>query len=473
MNFNSYEFVLFFLPVFLIGYFLLNKVNNSFYSKCYVLFMSIFFYGYRNINNLFIIFFYILVNYMFINKLYSNKKIYILNLTLNILFLLFCKIENLFSSYLFDQKLYFIFPLSVSFYLFSHIMIATEKYNGKIQTLSLFDYSIYILFFPKMIQGPLTEPSFLLEQLNNNNNKNINWDNILYGFILFIIGLAKKILLADIFASAVEWGWARLESIDTINAMIIILSYTLEIYFDFSGYSDMAQGISKMMNIEIPSNFDYPYGSYNISQFWKKWHISLSDFFKRYIYIPLGGNKKGKLKSYINTMIVFIVSGLWHGFNINYLVWGVLNGVLLIISKMISKTYNKLPKIIEWLLNFTIINALWIVFNSDSINSVFLIMKNILQFRFNKINEELIMCFSFSELDFVSKNIEFIRIFKSSRIYVFLYLSIGLFLSIFGNRYKHYLIKSNSKIKYCILLLLFLFSLLSLSNMNSFVYESF
>lgn len=177
---------------------------------------------------------------------------------------------------------------------------------------------------------------------------------------MFAYGLTKKVLIADTFGSVVNWGFANILKLDTISAIIVMLSYTINIYFDFSGYSDMAIGVSKMINIDLPINFNSPYKSLTIIEFWNRWHITLTHFFTRYIYIPLGGSCKGVVRTYVNTMLVFLISGLWHGANWTFVLWGAIHGAFMTITKWKEIFINKLHPAFDWMITFIFVNFAWL-----------------------------------------------------------------------------------------------------------------
>ena len=226
-----------------------------------------------------------------------------------------------------------VLPLGISFYTFQQIayIVAVEK--GKLDNISLIDYLAYILYFPKLLMGPITDPVDYISQLNQVQKKKADMHNIAVGIKLFSLGLIKKLMLADTFAAAVSWTYENIDAASSADCMLLMLFYTFEIYFDFSGYSDMAVGISAMFNIDLRINFDSPYKAVSIRDFWKRWHISLTGFLTEYIYIPLGGSRKGSMFTYLNIMIVFLVSGLWHGDNWTFILWGLLHGLFICIDR--------------------------------------------------------------------------------------------------------------------------------------------
>ncbi len=208
-----------------------------------------------------------------------------------------------------------ILPLGISFYTFQQISYVADVYKGNAQAYNFIDYALFVTFFPQLIAGPIALHTEMVPQFQNKKNYAINTDNLAEGIYDFSCGLAKKVLIADKLGQAVDAGFASIENLTTGTAWIVMLAYTLQIYLDFSGYCNMADGIAKMFNFTLPVNFNSPYRSKSIPEFWQRWHMTLGRFLRQYIYFPLGGNRKGKFRTYLNTLVVFLISGLWHGAN--------------------------------------------------------------------------------------------------------------------------------------------------------------
>ena len=216
-------------------------------------------------------------------------------------------------------------PLSISFFTFTQIAFLMECYRGNLKRTGFLPYGIYVTWFPKMIQGPIALPGEILPELEKKASF-VGWEKLYRCCYLFVLGLFKKVLIADTLGKAVDLGYESLGTLNSADAVIVMLAYTLQLYFDFSGYCDMAMGISGSFGLELPLNFDSPYRAANILEFWKGWHITLTRFFTKYLYIPLGGNRKGRWRTYWNCLLVFVISGLWHGEGINFLIWGLMLG---------------------------------------------------------------------------------------------------------------------------------------------------
>lgn len=298
MQFNSYIFILIFLPSTMFAYFLTNKVH-SLIGKLILIISSLIFYAYSDWKLLIVLGLSVTTNYTFAklieNKTLPKKIALFIPIAINVGILLYYKYFNFTISninVLFNREFplkEIILPLGISFFTFQQIAYIVAIYNKEIEKISVIDYLVFILYFPKLLMGPLTDPVVFIEQINDESLKKVNWDNVSYGIKIFCFGLFKKLLIADTFANAVSWGYTNIEIATSLDWILVMLFYTFEIYFDFSGYSDMAVGASLMLNIILPINFDSPYKAISISDFWKRWHISLTKFFTKYIYIPLGG----------------------------------------------------------------------------------------------------------------------------------------------------------------------------------------
>jgi alginate O-acetyltransferase complex protein AlgI len=382
MLFNTFNFFIFIF--FLLVFFNFIKIfcsKNNFILNLILLLFSFFFYCWWSINFAFILILNVTLNYYFakFSFKYKNNKILILGVILNLFFLGYFKYKNFFLEnliYLFSFELVVrevILPLGISFFTFKNIYFLLE--NQKInltKQYSLIHYLTYIIFFPHLISGPLSKPSEILPQLKFNLNKN-NLENLIIGSIIFFIGLFKKTILADTFQIyTTEIFSIKNENytISFIEAWLAIISYTFQIYFDFSGYTDMATGLARMFGVIFPINFFSPYKATSIIEFWRKWHISFSNFLKEVIYIPLGGNRKGQLNTYFFILITMGVGGLWHGASWNFIAWGIFNGLLIILNHLIrkqlilNKNVNCALALFKRLFVFFIINISWIFFSA-------------------------------------------------------------------------------------------------------------
>lgn len=271
-------------------------------------------------------------------------------------------------------------PLGISFYIFQIMSYLIDLYRGNITAeKNFFLFLLYISFFPQLIMGPIVRYGTVCEELRNRNE---NWDDAIYGSRRFITGLAKKVLLANNMALISDTIYNASAGAGTCALWLAAVCYTLEIYFDFSGYSDMAIGLGRIFGFHFPENFHYPYVSQSISEFWRRWHISLSSWFRDYIYIPLGGNRVSLCRSIVNILAVWGLTGMWHGASWNFLLWGIINGVLLIGEKFLFKNaLNRLPELLRHIYALFFITISWTVFHFEDFSVLGTVLKDMFLFR--------------------------------------------------------------------------------------------
>ena len=429
MQFNSYIFILLFLPLTLIGYFGLNRLGKELAAKAYLLIMSLWFYGYFNASYLLIICGSIAVNYL-LSKLmlrcgddagkrdsggsnprgqgYAGRKraLLILGIVFNVALIFYFKYYNFFISNINSAfKTDFVIrnivlPLGISFFTFQQISFMVDSYKGETASYGFLEYALFVAFFPQLVAGPIVLHKELIPQFRDKSKQSVNYDNLTRGIMLFSLGLAKKVLIADTFGNAVNWGFERAAifatgegALSTYETLIVMLAYTFQIYFDFSGYSDMATGLGAMFNFTIPMNFNSPYKALSVADFWKRWHMTLTRFLTSYVYIPLGGNRKGKARTYINIMLVFLISGIWHGANWTFILWGVIHGLGQCFNRLThgiyagiisfaekSRVKNLLLgfiRAVQWVVTFAFVNVAWLLFRADSVTQWLQLLKRL------------------------------------------------------------------------------------------------
>ena len=381
MVFSSSLFLLYFFPFFLILYYLCpGKLKNL-----VIVLASILFYSWGGPRYIFIIFISILIDFFIarlIHKSHGKKRILWLTIAIaiNLSFLLYFKYANFFLDNLNSSLVFFGFnsinflrvalPIGISFFTFHEMSYIIDVYrDDKPPMKSIIDYSLYILFFPQLIAGPIIRFNEIADQINNRKN-NETIDNKLVGFYRFIIGLSKKVLIANVLGAEADKIFAmNLADVNTITAWIGITAYAFQIYFDFSGYSDMAIGIARMLGFVFPENFNNPYISQNITEFWRRWHMTLSRWMRDYLYIPLGGNKVSKSRMFFNLWVVFLLSGLWHGASWNFVIWGTYHGLFLIADRLfLLKILNSIGKFPAIAVTFVITLVGWVFFRIDNIS---------------------------------------------------------------------------------------------------------
>lgn len=436
MQFNSYIFILCFLPITLVFYFLLNNYGRDKLARLFLLGMSLWFYGYFNTSYLLIICASIGVNFLLSKAMNrwegkAKKSLFLTGILFNVGLIFYFKYYDFFLSNIngvfgTDFVLrHIVLPLGISFFTFQQISFMVDSYRGETGSYSFLEYALFVAFFPQLVAGPIVLHSELIPQFQNKDKWKVNYDNLSRGLMLFARGLAKKVLVADTFGNAVNWGFAQAATIAVgegaltrSEIVIVMLSYTFQIYFDFSGYSDMATGLGAMFNLDIPMNFNSPYKALSVADFWKRWHMTLTRFLTTYIYIPLGGSRKGKLRTYVNTMIVFLVSGLWHGANWTFILWGILHGLAQCFNKFTRPVYDAAVRGIEalpaalskvlsgvlkaamWLVTFLFINVAWLLFRADSITQFLQILRRLSVYNYD-IREELLESFRIPKIRYV------------------------------------------------------------------------
>ena len=376
MVFSSLVFLWIFLPVVFVLCLAIPDIKGK---NLLLLFASLFFYAWGEPVYLFLLLFSILINWFFglmMEKKEDQKKLYmILALACDLLLLAFFKYTNFILNTL-DHLLPFMqlpranipLPIGISFFTFQAMSYIIDLYRGEYKAQkSLVNLALYISFFPQLIAGPIVKYRDIDAQLTD---RKMTAEGIAKGMRRFIYGLGKKVILANMLAIAVD----RIYDLDPAGisvpmAWCAALCYTLQIYYDFSGYSDMAIGLGRIFGFEFLENFRYPYISGSIREFWRRWHISLSSWFREYLYIPLGGNRKGTARTYLNLIIVFAVTGLWHGASWSFVFWGLFHGAFLLLERIWLGKYldgeNPMQKGISWLYTFFVVNIGWVFFRAE------------------------------------------------------------------------------------------------------------
>ena len=487
MLFNSYVFVLAFFPLCLIGYFGLNHFKKYTLAQFYLLCMSLWFYGYFLPSYLVIMSFSIVGNYLFtkIMDKTSDPRLKKAEVTLavlaNLAVLFFFKyydfcVENLnhFANTDFPL-LSVVMPLGISFFTFQQVSYVIDSYHGEVKQYPFLQYATFVVYFPQLIAGPIVTHDELIPQFLDLSKKKFNWDYFAQGLYMFVLGMAKKVLIADTFGIASNWGFGNIALLDTTNAWLVSLAYTIQIYFDFSGYCDMAIGLGKMMNFELPINFDSPYKAKTIVEFWQRWHKTLTRFFTKYIYIPLGGNRKGTVRTYLNILIVFLASGIWHGANWTFFLWGILHGVFNIITRWGKRFFERIPGVLNWLITFCFVNLTWVLFRADSITDAVQFIQQMFSANWGPVHESLINAFLLTEFDFVFGPIPFFDFLDTWPVIwpITFYLA-AMVLILFARNAREHMLNFKPSIQNLILIyVLLIWCLLSFSGVSTFLYFNF
>ena len=371
VGFLSLKFFIF-LPIVLVLYYTAGKRGRTDLSKTVLVVSSMAFFFMYGIPSFLILLASCVFNLIWSRVLEKNKKPVLLaaGIIVNVLPLLSFKYLNFFGENIAHitggefTALDIIQPVAISYYTFQMITWTVDSYRGETEGTRLPDYLAYVWFFPRVIMGPITRHDEFIPQMKEKKTFLPDPENIATGFVWFTVGMSKKLLLASRYGAASVYGFMQGSELSLLEGWLCSVAYTFEIYLDFSGYCDMAAGVAKMFGINIPMNFNSPYKAVSISDFWKRWHISLTSFLRKYIYFPLGGNRKGKVRTYFNMLAIFVISGFWHGANWTFILWGTLHGVVMIAERLIGKKLDKIPKFIRIPVTFALVNIGWVLFSS-------------------------------------------------------------------------------------------------------------
>nr|MBL0703248.1 MBOAT family protein [Sulfurospirillum sp.] len=513
------EFIFVFLPITFFIYFYLNSKKLTQASKAFLVFSSLFFYSWWNITYLPIILSSMLFNYVVGNTLNRQNKttrggvFYRFSKLANAVsqskkfprkksLLIFGIISNIallgyfkYADFMIDNfnllsdsnvpTLNLVLPLAISFFTFQQISYLVDSYRQETKEYDFLNYALFVTFFPQLIAGPIVHHKEMMPQFAKSKNKVKNYRNIAMGLFIFSIGLFKKVVIADTFALWATAGFDTATTLNLFEAWATSLSYTFQLYFDFSGYTDMAIGLALLFNIKLPINFNSPYKATNIQDFWRRWHITLSRFLRNYVYIPLGGNRKGEFRTYNNLLATFIIGGIWHGASWSFVFWGFLHGIALVIHRVWSKLGFKIWTWLAWIITFNFVNIAWVFFRAKEWDDAVKVLSGMIDIESMVFTKPFIYIYNntFKQLSFMMPNL-FATEDKTIMFGfdTFIWIAVILFIVIkFKNSYEitSYLDFNKSKIltkKYSVYFsLLFMFSVLcmSLSTYTEFIYFNF
>ncbi len=485
--FNSYVFMLLFLPVCLLGYFGLNHLGRYTLAQVFLLAMSLWFYGYFNPRYLVIILLSIVINFLMmkwmgrVRQKRSRQILLLAAIAFNLGILFYYKyfdffltnVNALFGS---DYTLkHILLPLGISFFTFQQLSYVVDAYRGQVQEYPFLQYASFVVYFPQLIAGPIVTHDELIPQFLDEGKKRFDWDNFERGIYIFALGLAKKVLIADVFGIAANFGFGNIDLLDSTNAILTMLAYTIQIYFDFSGYCDMAIGIGQMMNIDLPVNFDSPYKALTITEFWDRWHKTLTRFFTKYIYIPLGGSRRGTLRTYANIMVVFLCSGLWHGADWTFVLWGALHGLFSVITRHFSGFFRKLPAFLNRCITFAFVNLTWVLFRADTAADAFALFGRIFAGQFGPVSPDISYAFLLPEIEFVLGPLRIFLFLENHPLIcaaVFFGSAMALLLRA-KNAYEHMLTDKPTLLRSLWTVVLLVWCLFSFSSVSTFLYFNF
>lgn len=484
MLFNSYEFIFYFFPICILGYFLLNKISYAL-GEYLLIIMSFYFYAYFNPSYFPIILGSILGNYALTyimrrqEKPICKKIFLVIGVIANVGILFYYKYMGFFIhnvNVIFGTDFFvtnILLPLGISFFTFQQLSYVIDSYTGTVPQYTFRQYALFVTFFPQLIAGPIVLHSEVIPQFEDKAKKVFNWDNFAAGLMAFSFGMAKKVLVADSFGNVVNWGFSNVNVLGTTNAIFVMLSYTMQIYFDFSGYCDMATGIAKIFNIEIPMNFNSPYTALSVTEFWKRWHMTLTRFLRTYIYFPLGGNRKGKIRTYVNLFTVFLVSGIWHGANYTFIVWGVMHGLVMIGERIFKEKVERIHPALRWAYTFIFVSVAWVIFRADSLEVAVTLLKQILDFNFTSLSGAISPAFGCVLIQKVLGYMGTLGVYFQSTLPVYLMLA-ALFAVLWCKNTNERLDQfKSSKLNAIISAILLVLSIISLSGESTFLYFNF
>lgn len=399
MVFSSIFFIFVFLPVTLVCYYAAFRNKHIQAANFVLLVASCIFYAWGGIKYFLVLAFVVAVDYLLCllmdkHEGIARKGIFILILALNIANLLYFKYFNFFAGN--ARELVALFgadilgnvaevalPIGISFYTFQIISYVVDVYLHKVSVQKSFiKLALYVTMFPQLVAGPIVRYTDINNEMDS---RRVRWIDIEYGIKRFIIGFSKKVFLANVMGGMADLMFSMPDYINMVYAWLGACCYALQIYYDFSAYSDMAIGLGKALGFHFNENFDLPYRSQNIQEFWRRWHISLSSWFRDYVYIPLGGNRRGTVRTYVNLFLVFILTGFWHGAAWQFIVWGLYHGIFLIVERLgLGSLLKRLPQIIRHIYTTVIVIVGWVFFRADDLSQAMLYLKAMFCLNFTK-----------------------------------------------------------------------------------------
>ena len=404
MIFSSWQFIFGYLPIVYFVYFGMNHRRLIIAGKVWLVAASLFFYAYWDIEYLPLILGSIFLNFAFGTSLarahqqsyqdgqklrcgVNRKVVLATGIVANLLLLGYYKYANFLTdnfNVIFSTShalQHTVLPLAISFFTFTQIVYLVDSYRGETAEYDLLNYSLFVTFFPHLIAGPIVHHRQIMPQFASRWTLTKRNSNILKGLFIFAIGLFKKVVIADSFAVWADAGFDGGQELGFFSAWATSLSFTFQLYFDFSGYCDMAIGASLLFNIRLPINFNSPYKALDIQDFWRRWHLTLSSFLRDYLYIPLGGNRSSEYRTYLNIFITFVLGGLWHGATWMFVIWGAIHGCALGLHRLWKGFGHPMPSGLAWLLTFTFVNAAWVFFRAKTFSDAIRVLRGMIDFR--------------------------------------------------------------------------------------------
>ena len=384
MLFNSYVFIFLFLPITFIVFFLLGKYAPKRMATLWLVLASFFFYGWWDYTYVPLLFGSIVFNYLIGQKLEKqpgHKPWLVFGIFCNILLLGYFKYTDFFLSTLNEltgtgfDLLHIVLPLGISFFTFTQTAYLVDAYRGETKNESFLTYCEFVTIFPHLIAGPIINHKKMIPQFIADKTFQINYHNVAAGITLFAMGLFKKVIIADKLSPWVKDVFTDTATLTFLEAWIGAISYTFQLYFDFSGYSEMAIGLGLMFNLQLPVNFNSPYQATSMIDFWRRWHMTLGEWVRDYLYIPMGGNRQGEFKKMRNLFFSMLLTGLWHGAGWTFVLWGGLHGIFLMINHQWRRLNITLPGLFNWALTFLCVVICWVFFRAETFSDAWNVLK--------------------------------------------------------------------------------------------------
>lgn len=486
MLFNSYIFILFFLPTTLTLYFGLNRLGKEVLAKWALVCMSLWFYAYFHVSYLFLIAGSVLFNFICSkilcrqNRELMRKIVLAIGIVVNLGVIFYFKYFNFFlenanavfhSDFRINEIL---MPLGISFFTFQQISYLIDSYRLETKDYQMVDFCLFVTFFPQLIAGPIVLHDEMIPQFQDKSRKKLSQDKLACGIYFFAVGLFKKVMIADTLGRGADWGFANPEALTAVDVIIVSLLYTLQLYFDFSGYCDMACGIANMFHFELPLNFNSPYKATSIHEFWQRWHMTLTRFLRKYLYFPLGGSRKGEIRAWVNILIVFVVSGIWHGAGWTFILWGFIHGIASVLYRIARNIWVKIPRLLCWMMTFLFVDLTWILFRSESLNSAFTLLYKLVKPWKWQISKDILEQFSLLEFTYVEEHVGFLKkiVEQIPFVHLIIVLTIALLLALVPRNCheKKFVPNAGNAIGSIVLLV---WSIVSLSGLTTFLYFNF
>ena len=393
MLFNSYEFLLVFLPAVIAGYFAIARLS-SFAANAFLAAASVAFYACWKLDFVWILAGSIVANYLLGRRLSRDaalsqgsgrsRAILALGIAFNLALLGYFKYADFFIANLNAATgadvgfLRLALPLGISFFTFTQVAYLVDAWKGTAAEYSATNYVLFVTFFPHLLAGPIIHHKEMMPQFADSRLKRVDWENVARGLVLFTLGLGKKVLVADPLAAWANAGFANAQHLTFADGWITMLAYAMQLVFDFSGYTDMALGAALMLNIRLPINFDSPYRSADIREFWRRWHMTLSRFLRDYVYIPLGGNRRGEARMLAAAVATFVIGGFWHGAAWTFVVWGAMHGVALVVLHFWKKVGRPLPRPLAILATALFVAMAFVVFRAATLSDAWAILSSVM-----------------------------------------------------------------------------------------------